>query len=91
MYEHIQDIKNFKPFYKSKNVSFHFNLFVHNYLHHLSFFIFIKNCDELCIRLMFEKQLIYVFENLNMKLLNNDSDRLIDISRFKRNNFKKYA
>jgi hypothetical protein len=37
---------------------------------------------------MFEKQLIYVFENLNMKLLNDDSDRLIDISRFKRNNFK---
>ena len=88
MYEHIQDIKNFKPFYKSKNVSFHFNLFGHNYLQHLSFYIFIKNCDDVYIRLMYEKQLVYIFENLDMKLLNDDSDRLVDIKRFRRNNFK---
>ena len=31
--EHINDIKRFTPFYISKNVSFHFNLFRHNYLH----------------------------------------------------------
>jgi hypothetical protein len=88
MYEHIQDIKNFKPFYNSKNVSFHFNLFGHNYLQHLSFYIFIKNCDDVFIHLMYEKQLIYIFENLEIKLLNDDSDRLVDITRFRRNNFK---
>jgi len=37
---------------------------------------------------MYEKQLIYIFENLEMKLLNDDSDRLVDITRFRRNNFK---
>ena len=37
---------------------------------------------------MYEKQLVYIFENLDMKLLNDDSDRLVDIKRFRRNNFK---
>ena len=37
---------------------------------------------------MYEKQLVYIFENLDMKLLNDDSDRLVDIKRFRINNFK---
>ena len=44
--------------------------------------------NDLYIRLMYEKQLVYIFENLDMKLLNDDSDRLVDIKRFRRNNFK---
>jgi len=63
-------------------------LFGHNYLQHLSFYIFIKNSDDVFIHLMYEKQLIYIFENLEIKLLNDDSDRLVDITRFRRNNFK---
>ena len=59
-----------------------------NYLQHLSFYIFTKNCDDVYTRLIYEKQLVYIFENLDMKLLNDDSDRLVDIKRFRRNNFK---
>ena len=62
--EHIRDIKKFKPFFNSKNVSFHFNLLGHNYKQHFTFFGFIKNCDDFSMRRMFEKQLIYM---LNIK------------------------
>jgi hypothetical protein len=89
--EHVNDIKRFIPYYFSKKVSFHFNLIGHNYLHHLSFFIFMKNCDDLYMRLMYESQLIMLFENLNMKLLNDVEDRRVDYTRLKRrNNFSNF-
>ena len=84
--EHINDIKRFTPFYISKNVSFHFNLFGHNYLHHLSFYVFMKNCNDLYIRRMYETQLLFLFENMNMKLLNDVEDRRVDYARLKRKN-----
>ena len=62
-----------------------------NYLHHLSFFIFLKNCDDFYMRLMYESQLTMLFENLNMKLLNDVEDRRVDYTRLKkRNNFSNF-
>ena len=85
--EHIRDIKNFKAYYNFKNVSFHFNLLGHNYLHHFSFFIFIKNCMDKNIRLYFETLLIYIFKNYNMKLLNDKKDCIITFKKFKDTKF----
>ena len=41
---------------------------------------------------MFEKQLIYMFENMKMNLLNDDEDRMVDYSFFnkKRKNFNNF-
>ena len=86
--EHINSIKNFKPYYSFKNVAYHFNLQGHNYLHHFTFFIFIKNCDDVFLRRMYEKQLIYIFKNLDLNLLNDADDCLFDINRFNTFNFK---
>jgi hypothetical protein len=50
-----------------------------------------KNCDDLYMRLMYESQLIMLFENLNMKLLNDVEDRRVDYTRLKRrNNFSNF-
>ena len=45
-----------------------------------------KNCNDLYIRRMYETQLLFLFENMNMKLLNDVDDRRVDYARLKRKN-----
>ena len=72
---HINKIKNFVPFsYHNTNVSKHFNLIGHNYLHHFRFFIFIKNCDDKSIRRNYENQLLNIFKNMKKNLINDSED-----------------
>jgi len=82
IYEHIKDIKNFKPYYKYKNVSFHFNLIGHDYRQHLSFYIFKNNCDDYYTRRYYETMLIYIFLNNNNNLLNDEKDCNFSFKRF---------
>jgi hypothetical protein len=79
----LSDIRTFEPFLKHKNVSFHFNLRGHNYLKDFSFFVFIKDCDDNDIRINLEYQLILIFKNLNMHLLNDEDDLVLKLNRFK--------
>jgi hypothetical protein len=73
---------NFKPYYKYKNVSFHFNLIGHDYRQHLSFYIFKNNCDDYYTRRYYETMLIYIFLNNNNYLLNDEKDCNFNFKRF---------
>ena len=88
--EHLRDIKNFKPFYNYKNVSFHFNLLGHNYLDHFSFFIIINNVDDKYTRIYFERFMIYIFNLNNIKLLNDRNDVIMNFDFFKNLKFKNF-
>jgi len=74
MRAHISNIKTYKKFFKMTNVSSHFNMYGHKFPRDFSFFIFIKDCDDLNLRLSYEKQLIHVFNNLSKKLMNDEKD-----------------
>ena len=71
IYNHIYSIRTFKPYENSKSVGTHFNLKGHNYKTHFSFFIFKDNIEILEDRLYIEAIILYLFENLNVKLFND--------------------
>jgi hypothetical protein len=71
---HISNIRTFKAFYKMTNVSSHFNKFGHDYENCFSFYVFLKDCVDVKLRLCYEKQLIHIFKNLNLNLMNDEKD-----------------
>ena len=86
---HLSDIRTFDPLLKQKNISFHFNLRGHNFLEDFSFFVFLKDCDDNDIRVNLETQLILIFKNLNMNLLNDEQDLVLRLNRFKNVKYNK--
>jgi len=49
--------------YVSILVSCNYRRILINLMHHFSFFVFIKNRNDLHMRRMYERQLIYILEN----------------------------
>jgi len=86
--EHIKDIQKFRAYYIYKNVSYHFNLIGHNYLQHLSFYIFKIDCNDLHTRRYYESMLIYIFLKNNNNLLNDEKDCDFKYKKFSNLKFK---
>jgi hypothetical protein len=70
--QHCNDIKKFIPYYVYTSVSIHFNLKGHNLNNDIAFFIFDSNLNNNTYRFNVESQLINLFKDLKMKLINSD-------------------
>ena len=72
IYNHINDIKKFKPFSDDNtSVSIHFNLKHHDFKSHFSFFVFRRDILNLNERLNLESFLINLCRKLDVRLMND--------------------
>ena len=73
LYDHINDIKKFRmyTFKADKCVAVHFNLKKHNFMRDFSIYIIKKDISPLRKRLMYESFFINLFNELNIKIIND--------------------
>ncbi len=71
LYNHLYNIRKFIPIHKEfSEIAAHFNLFGHNYYHHLRISIFACNISDTFKRKQIESELIHIFLTMGLKVIN---------------------